>query len=374
MTALTKSARCGYGLGCREPGPLIRPGSATRQQTNRAGRVEVVNTVGMTIRDVAREAGVSTATVSRALRGLPNVDPITREHVKRVADRLDYVISPAASRLASGRAGSIAVITPFVARWYFSRVLSGVERVLQRSDLDLLLYSTGDPSEPHQVPPHRRLRRRVDAVLVIALPADSPDLAELFDLDLPVTLIGSKAEGVPSVSIDDIEGARMATQHLINLGHERIGLISGRPLPTPFLPEHNRVAGYIEALSSSGLTADPLLEVPGFFTVVGGEHAMTAQLAQRTPPSAVFAMSDEMAFGALRALRRHGLQPGRDVSVVGFDGHEMSDVLDLTTVSQPVDDLGTLAAHCLLDLLEDPDSAPQTKTLPTQLHVRGSTR
>jgi LacI family transcriptional regulator, repressor for deo operon, udp, cdd, tsx, nupC, and nupG len=134
---------------------------------------------GMTIRDVAREAGVSTATVSRALRGLPNVDPITREHVRRVADRLDYVISPAASRLASGRAGSIAVITPFVARWYFSKVLNGVERVLQRSDLDLLLYSTGDPSEPHRVPPHRRLRRRVDAVLVIGLPADIPDLREL---------------------------------------------------------------------------------------------------------------------------------------------------------------------------------------------------
>ena len=93
--------------------------------------------LGITIRDVAREAGVSTATVSRALRGLPNVDPVTREHVRRVADRLDYVISPAASRLASGRAGSIAVITPFLGRWYFSKVLSGVERVLQRSDLDL---------------------------------------------------------------------------------------------------------------------------------------------------------------------------------------------------------------------------------------------
>ncbi len=101
--------------------------------------------LGITIRDVAREAGVSTATVSRALRGLPNVDPVTREHVRRVADRLDYVISPAASRLAGGRAGSIAVITPFLGRWYFSKVLSGVERVLQRSDLDLLLYSTGDP-------------------------------------------------------------------------------------------------------------------------------------------------------------------------------------------------------------------------------------
>ena len=332
-----------------------------------------VTTVGMTIRDVAREAGVSTATVSRALRGLPNVDPITREHVRRVADRLDYVISPAASRLASGRAGSIAVITPFVARWYFSKVLNGVERVLQRSDLDLLLYSTGDPSEPHRVPPHRRLRRRVDAVLVIGLPADIPDLQELFELDLPVTLIGARSVGVSSVSIDDVEGARMATQHLINLGHERIGLISGRPLPTPFYPENDRLAGYRKALTACGLEIDPTLQVSGYFTVEGGEHAMTAQLAQRTPPSAVFAMSDEMAFGALRALRRHGLQPGRDVSVVGFDGHEMADLLDLTTVCQPAEELGEVAARCLLELLDNPDHEPETRQLATQLIVRGST-
>jgi len=327
----------------------------------------------MTIRDVAREAGVSTATVSRALRGLPNVDPITREHVRRVADRLDYVISPAASRLASGRAGSIAVITPFVARWYFSKVLNGVEKVLQRSDLDLLLYSTGDPSEPHRVPPHRRLRRRVDAVMVIGLPVDVPDVQELLDLDLPVTLIGSRSAGVSSVSIDDVEGARMATQHLVNLGHERIGLISGRPLPTPFLPENDRLAGYSQALAASGLQADPALQVPGFFTIEGGEHAMTAQLAQRTPPTAVFAMSDEMAFGALRALRRHGLQPGADVSVVGFDGHEMADLLDLTTVCQPAEEIGSVAARCLLDLLDHPEHVPQALRLPTQMYVRGST-
>jgi LacI family transcriptional regulator, repressor for deo operon, udp, cdd, tsx, nupC, and nupG len=329
--------------------------------------------LGITIRDVAREAGVSTATVSRALRGLPNVDPVTREHVRRVADRLDYVISPAASRLASGRAGSIAVITPFLGRWYFSKVLSGVERVLQRSDLDLLLYSTGDPSEEHRVPPHRRLRRRVDGVLVIGLPADSPDLQELFELDMPVTLIGAHSVGVSSVSIDDVEGGRMASQHLINLGHERIGLISGRPLPTPFFPENDRLAGYRQALEASGLSIEASLQVPGYFTIEGGEHAMTAQLAQRTPPTAVFAMSDEMAFGALRALRRHGIRPGHDIAIVGFDGHEMCDMLDLTTVTQPAEELGAAAARCLLDLLDDPAREPEVLRLPTQLCVRGST-
>jgi LacI family transcriptional regulator, repressor for deo operon, udp, cdd, tsx, nupC, and nupG len=328
--------------------------------------------MGMTIRDIAREAGVSTATVSRALRGLPNVDPATRAKVHAVAERLDYVVSPAASRLASGRAGSVAVITPFVARWYFSTVLSGVERVLAGSDLDLLLFSVGDPSEVHRVPPHRKLRRRVDAFLIIALEAASPELRELFDFDLPVTLIGSTHEGVSSVAIDDVVGGRTATQHLINLGHQRIAIISGRPLPSPFTPERDRFRGYLEALEHAGLAVERDFVTHGYFTVEGGETAMTSLLSTPDPPTAVFAISDEMAFGAIRALRRHGLRPGRDVSIVGFDGHDMSDLLDLTTVVQPVAELGVRAAQALLESVLDSGRVPTQEMLPTQLVVRGS--
>jgi DNA-binding LacI/PurR family transcriptional regulator len=329
--------------------------------------------MAMTIRDIAREAGVSTATVSRALRGLPNVDPVTRERVRQVAERLDYVVSPAASRLASGRAGSIAVITPYIARWYFARVLSGIEGVLQDSELDLLLSSIGDPSETHRVPPHRKLRRRVDGFLVISLPTDTEGVSEIFDLDLPVALIDTDRDGCSSVGIDDVQGARMAVQHLINLGHERIGLISGRPLPTPFRPEENRFLGYRDTLVEAGLALDSDLEACGHFTTEGGERAMTTLLARPNPPTAVFAMSDEMAFGALRSLRAHGLEPGRDVSVVGFDGHEMAEHLDLTTVVQPVEEIGARAAEALLAALDDPGAEPQHVVLPLDMVVRGST-
>ena len=328
--------------------------------------------MGMTIRDIAREAGVSTATVSRALRGLPNVDPTTRAKVQAVAERLDYVVSPAASRLASGRAGSIAVITPFVARWYFATVLSGVERVLARSDLDLLLFSVGDPSEVHRVPPHKRLRRRVDAFLIIALEAESPDLRELFEVDLPVTLIGSAHEGISSIAIDDVAGARTATQHLVNLGHRRIGIISGRALPAPFAPERDRVDGYLQVLNHAGIGVDSDLMAYGHFTVEGGQTAMTSLLSVPDPPTAVFAISDEMAFGAMRALRSHGLQPGVDVSIVGFDGHDLSDLLDLTTVVQPVEELGARAARLLLETVADPSRPANAETLATRLVVRGS--
>lgn len=328
--------------------------------------------MGMTIRDIAREAGVSTATVSRALRGLPNVDSATRDRVRAVAERLDYVASPAASQLASGRSGGVGVITPFVARWYFANVLSGVERVLQRSDLDLVLFAVGDSDEPHRVPPARRLRRRVEGFLVIALDPDSPDVREVRALDMPVTLIGAHHERTNSVAIDDVSGGRIATQHLINQGHKRIALISGRQLPSPFSPEWDRSRGFTEAMEQAGLVVDPDLIAPGCFTVDGGEAAMAALLAVPEPPTAVFAISDEMAFGAVRALRRQRLQPGTDVAIVGFDGHELSDLLDITTVSQPVVQLGALAAEALLEVLSHPHTATRQIQLPTQLMVRGS--
>ncbi len=175
-----------------------------------------------------------------------------------------------------------------------------------------------------------------------------------------------------SVSIDDVVGGRTATQHLINLGHRRIAIISGRQLPSPFTPERDRYRGYLEALESAGLTPEPGFVTHGYFTVEGGADAMTSLLALPEPPTAVFAISDEMAFGALRALRRHGLQAGRDVSIVGFDGHDMADLLDLTTVVQPVEELGAQAARALLDRVLDPSSEPRQVQLATKLVVRGS--
>lgn len=280
--------------------------------------------MGITIRDVAEAAGVSTATVSRALRGLPHVDEATRDRVQRIAQELDYVVSPSASRLASGRTGCIAVITPYVSRWFFATVLSGVESVLQASDMDLLLFSVGDPMDEHRVVPERRLRRRVDGVIVISLPVDHPESAGLLDLGLPVSLIGVRSPGVPSVAIDDVMAARKATQHLLALGHRRIGLIGGRPGASGFTPEHDRARGYRDVLAETGIHADPALEAYGGFTVAGGDQAMARLLALPEPPTAVLAMSDEMAFGALNALRRRRLQPGVDVAVAGIDGHELA--------------------------------------------------
>lgn len=329
--------------------------------------------MGITAREVAREAGVSTATVSRALRGLSNVDPATRDLVLKVAERLDYVLSPTASRLASGRTDSIAVITPSISRWYFATQLEGIERVMQEAQIDMLLHTVGDESLPGLGLADRRLRSRVDGVLVLGLPHTSPQVTALVNRGLPFVLVGSVLAGVSSVSIDDTLGGRLATQHLINLDHQRIGLIAGDPASNPFLPETNRKAGYVAALKDAGLPHDPRLTVPGYFARTGGEQAMNALLAAAEPPTAVFAMSDEMAFGALRALHAHGLAAGRDVSLIGFDGHEMANLLDLTTVRQPVAQLGELAAEDLVARLADPSLAAKQRVLPTTLEVRSST-
>jgi DNA-binding LacI/PurR family transcriptional regulator len=326
----------------------------------------------MTIHDIAREAGVSTATVSRALRGLPMVAPTTAARIQSIASRMDYVVSPTASRLATGRTGSVAVITPYIARWYFSTVLSGIEEVMRASDLDLVLLSVGDPSFRDSTPPLRKLRGRVDGVIVISLTAAEEHVQDVLGMNLPMSGVGPSLPGVSVVSIDDVHGAQVATQHLINLGHTRLGLIHGREGSSSFDVERDRHRGFVEACTAGGLDLDPQLQVPGHFDVEGGELAMNQLLSHPNPPTGVFCLSDEMAFGALRSLRKHGLQAGRDVSIVGFDDHDFADLLDLTTIAQPVKTLGELAAQVLLDQLQEV-GPPPPRLLPTHLVVRGST-
>ena len=328
--------------------------------------------MGITIKDVAQAAGVSTATVSRALRGLPNVDAATRDRIVAHARDLDYVISPSASRLASGRTGTVAVVTPHISRWYFSTVISGIEAVLESAGLDLLLMGAGIGEAAPQVSPATRLRRRVDAVIVVALPPGDSRLADVLDLGLPTSLVGTAVPGVSSATINDVLAGQMATQHLINFGHRRIGVITGRSIEEPMSTGRDRLRGFQEAMAGAGLPVDPTMVAHGNSTILGGEQAMTALLTQAQPPTAVFAMSDEMAFGAMKALRSHDMTIGRDVSLIGIDGHDMAEYLDLTTVVQPVKDLGRIATRSVIAQIAGGDAVDPVQ-LPTQLVVRGST-
>lgn len=327
------------------------------------------------IDDVARLAGVSTATVSRALRGFSNVSEKTRKKVLAAAAELDYVSSPSASRLASGRTHSVGIVAPYIGRWYFGQILSGAERVLREAGYDVLLFALPDAPAQERFFRDMPLRRRVDGVMVVSLPLNDSQVTALHDLNLPLASIGVPAPGFFSVGIDDVAAARTATNHLINLGHTRIACIGGGPsIPTAFEVPVRRLQGYREAMTAASLDVPEGYIVDGGYTASGGESGMAALMSQPHPPTAVFAQSDEMAAGALRALRRSGLDCPGDVSIIGFDDNEIAELLDLTTVRQPVALEGEkTAAELLRAMSAEGPSEEALETLPTELVLRAST-
>jgi DNA-binding LacI/PurR family transcriptional regulator len=325
------------------------------------------------IEDVAKLAGVSIATVSRSLRGLPDVAATTRDKVLAAARELDYVASPFAARLASGRSSTVGIVVPFVHRWFFAEVLGAVEAVLSQAGYDLLLHNLGSSEGRERFFTVLPVRKRVDAVIIVSLALSEDEVEALNTLELPIGMLGAAHPGFFSVRIDDVTAAKQAVNHLLSLGHTRIALIGGdTDDPMRFTPPHHRLTGYEQALQAAGLTVDHSLERLGYFTVEGGEAAMLELLGLSEPPTAVFAESDEMAYGAMRAIRRAGLRVPEDIGVIGFDDHSTAALLDLTTIRQPVAEQGARIAAALLASLHDPVE-PTDLILETELVVRGST-
>jgi LacI family transcriptional regulator, repressor for deo operon, udp, cdd, tsx, nupC, and nupG len=328
-----------------------------------------------TIEEVARRAGVSTATVSRSLRGRDGVSPGTAQRVRDVAEQMGYAASPFASRLASGRAGTVAVVLPYLDRWFFGEILGAAEPAFREAGLDLLLYHVGDAETRREYFSFGLLRKRVDGVLLVTLALTAREIEALRALEVPVGTVGVDVEGFYCVSIDDVEAAKNAVQHLVNLGHVRIALIAGDTEDVSmFTVPRDRRAGYRAALKAAGLPLDPSLEVQGDFTAIGGARAAGELFGRPNPPTAIFAESDEMAVGALSTLSRLGLRVPEDVSVVGFDDHPLADIFDLTTVSQAVADQGRAVAGHLVGALGGSIAHPGPGQLrvPTRLVVRGS--
>jgi DNA-binding LacI/PurR family transcriptional regulator len=331
------------------------------------------------IKDVAREVGVSTATVSRALRGLPRVSPETRERVLEVATRMGYVASPHAASLASGQTHSIGVVVPNVTRWFFGSVVHGAEELLRQEGYDLLLYTvTNELASRQRLFNSYLLRKRVDAVMVLALRPTPDEVASLDRTGSPVVVVGGAVPGWSSVRIDDVETAATAVRHLVELGHTRIAHLGGVPDPEhaglDFSTPGERLHGYRQVMREAGLEIPDGWEVTGDFTALGGLTACRRLLASGARPTAIFAGSDEMAIGASHAVREAGLRVPDDISIIGIDNHELAEYFDLSTIAQPAPELGRLGARTLLDALAAPTPPHPTETIvPTQLIVRGTT-
>jgi LacI family transcriptional regulator, repressor for deo operon, udp, cdd, tsx, nupC, and nupG len=342
--------------------------------------------VRASIVDVARLAGVSVATVSRALRGLPNVSVPTRERVLSAAEELEYIASPLAAALVTGRTRSVGVLASYADHWFFTEVMRGIEEGLRDRGYDLVLHVLPEGARRHQFFTGLPVRRRVDALVVAGMRLTGPELEILRQLQLPIACVAEPLEGVHAERIDNEAAARLAVQHLIDLGHTRIAMIGGSNSSEACSAPAGRARGFRAALSAAGL--EPAAILDGEFTPAGGAAAMAELLAAPGPmPSAIFCQSDEMAFGALHTLRRVGLRCPEAVSVIGFDDHELAASFDLTTIGQPISEQGAAAARWLTAGLDrypasDPgltangngDQHPAADALhPVRLVLRGST-
>ncbi|BDV29429.1 LacI family DNA-binding transcriptional regulator [Microbacterium terricola] len=323
------------------------------------------------IAEVARAAGVSTATVSRALSGRGQVSDAARAKVQAAVDALGYVMSASASSLASGRTRNIGVLVPLLDKWFYATVLSGIADVLSRHGYDIALYNlTDDPAQRAGVFDTSLRRSRIDGLITLTVELSDPERDGILALGMPVVAVGAPNHGIPALTVDDRAVAHAATSHLIALGHREIAHIgSGRAGGE--VPARRR-EGYEQALHQAGIAPRAELFAHADFTIEAG-HAAALELLRRTDrPTALFAASDEMAFGALFAARELALDVPGDVSVVGVDGHGMSGFFGLTTVDQFPQAQGERAAHAVLAALglEAPAGAPE---LPFELVLRTST-
>ena len=299
--------------------------------------------------------------------------PSTRQRVQEAADRLHYQPDPSAARLASGRSHTVAMAVPNLGSWYFGQVMASVESVLAEARYDLLVVAVDSDAA------RRRLTRgplikRADGLIVVDLALSADEIGGLLAAGVRVVSVGSAPAGASSVKVDDVRVAELAVDHLLRLGHTRIGLLAGiNDDPLHFEVPIDRRRGYRNALTRAGVVPDERLERVGSFTVDGGFEAMRSLLDVDEPPTAVFAMGDEMAFGALRAIWATGARVPEEVSVVGVDDHDLSTVVGLTTVRQNVSEHGSVAARLLLDRLSDRPAEATSYQVPIALIERRTT-
>jgi DNA-binding LacI/PurR family transcriptional regulator len=330
--------------------------------------------------EVAALSGFSPATVSRALRGLPGVSATTRVAVEAAASQLGYFPSPSAAALTTGRTNAVGIIAPWVSRWFFSAVVEGAQEVLSQQGYDLLLYPIGAAGGRRAGGlDTRSLTKRVDGLLALNVPLADKSVVSLRDLRVPVVTVGTAVDGMSGVLVDNVDVGRQATQHLLDLGHRRIAFF-GDDLDEMhgFTAAVDRHRGYDLTLREAGIEPDPALVQRTGFSIDGGEAAVHRVFGQgwkaRDLPTAVFAVSDEVAMGVLYAARQQGLKVPRDLSVIGVDGHDFAYLFDLTTISQPVRDQGRIAARLLLEQINSSESRrPSVVSVGSGLIRRGTT-
>jgi DNA-binding LacI/PurR family transcriptional regulator len=332
----------------------------------------------VTSSEVAKEAGVSRTTVSLVLNNALNtgIPEETRRKVLDAAARLQYHPNATGRRLVSGRTKTVAYVmhqSPerAAADLFLPQVLFGLVTVTRQHDYHILFHPV-DPENIEDTYANLIYEGYVDGIILSGPQHDEPEAVKLYKQGYPVVVTGRLSDDLPCVDADNVQGARLATDHLIALGHRRIGLITNAP--RQYVGSQERYNGYVQALAAATLPFDESLVLEGYFTGRSGYGAMSALLELVNPPTAMFIASDVVALGAIQAIKMRGLAIPQDMAIVGFDDIAITQYIEppLTTIRLPAYDLGWHTGHLLLQLINQQRPQSFTQLLPTELVVRVS--
>jgi LacI family transcriptional regulator len=325
----------------------------------------------VTIRDVAREAGVSVATVSRVFNDRTIVSEGTARQVREVAARLGYVPHSGARSLITNKTHTIGILLPDLYGEFFSEIIRGIDQAAQRSGYHVLVSSSHAERSGLDAA-LRTMRGRVDGLIVMWPESETDESLSHASLGLPLVLLSCRGDHeTDSITVANCDGARAMVEHLISLGHRRIAIITGSPRN---FDAAERLRGYRAALEAAGIGLDPALELAGAFSERSGYEAAQRMLTRSPRPTAVFASNDSMAIGAVSAVREAGLRVPEDIAVTGFDDIPMARYMNppLTSVHVDIAALGERAIGRLLDVVQRGATGPHRDTLDTTLMIRRS--
>lgn len=331
--------------------------------------------LGVTIYDIAERANVSIATVSRVLNHHARVSSKTRERVLQVALELGYQPHPSAQSLARRKSSLVSAVIPMMTNYFFMEVVRGLQDRLAESEFDLLVYTARAVEEVGDQTDRALHRGRAAGVMIFSSPLDDERISKLRRSGQPTVLVDCTHPDFDSVSIDNELGGYLATRHLLKCGHSRVGLVMAHP---DSVPAHDRYLGYCRAMSEAGQSIDTRLiaasddlEEHGFSE--GQGYRGMSVLLDRERPDAVFVTSDVQALGVLSVLRERGLRVPVDVAVIGFDDIYVSRHIGLSTLRQPMYEMGRLATEKLLARIEDPERMASHTVFSPRLVARRST-
>lgn len=329
----------------------------------------------ITIREVAKKANVSIATVSRVLNGKDRVASETRDKVLAACKELGYSPNPQAQRLKLQRTQSIMAVLPFLTLPSIVERLRGVQAALAKSGFDLIPFSVESPEEREKYLLSLSNRSRADGVLVMSMPITEVQARRFLDIDMPVVLVDACHPEMKRIIVDDYSGGKIATRHLLELGHRRIGFLSD-PLENPlhFSSTASRYKGYCRALKEAGVEIEAQYQIQGPHGRTEAREMALKMMSLPNPPTAIFAASDTQAIGVLDAAKQMGVSVPDDLSVIGYDDIRDADYVNLTTIKQPLYESGIEGGKALLNLIESGETEPMETILPVSLVVRGTTK